>query len=260
MTCQDSRIYLSAYLDDELDVAESLVMKSHLAACPACRRAEEEALALRAALRGLREPASDDLAKRVQGAVRRAAKEDGRASRLAWFDSFRWVFAAAALVLVASAGTLLLMNTLRPSRQQAIASAVLASHIRSMQAEHLVDVPSSDRHTVKPWFQGKLDFAPPVPDLSASGWPLIGGRLDYMDGRPVAALIYQRRKHNINVFVWPSRGAAEQPIQAEDAQGYQLVHWTSGGMTYWAVSDLNRAELLEFARAMLAADSVKRPE
>jgi anti-sigma factor RsiW len=113
-----------------------------------------------------------------------------------------------------------------------------------------VDVPSSDRHTVKPWFQGKLDFAPPVPDLSELGWVLIGGRLDYLDGRPVAAVIYQRRMHNINVFVWPHRGSADATIQQENAQGYQILHWNGADMTYWVVSDLNRDELMDFARAL----------
>jgi anti-sigma factor RsiW len=147
-------------------------------------------------------------------------------------------------------GTLLLLNSLRSSHQQLIASAVLASHIRSLQPNHLIDVPSSDRHTVKPWFQGRLDFSPPVPDLSELGWTLIGGRLDYVDGHPVAVIVYQRRMHNINVFLWPNHGAADDAVKHEDAQGYQILHWNGAEMTYWVVSDLNNVELLEFARAL----------
>ena len=142
------------------------------------------------------------------------------------------------------------MTRLRSSHEQVIASAVLAGHIRSLQADHLMDVPSSDRHTVKPWFQGKLDFSPPVPDLSEMNWALKGGRLDYLDGRPVAVLIYQRRMHNINVFVWPNHDSADSTIKEEDAQGYQILHWNGAEMTYWVVSDLNRDELLDLARAL----------
>src|SRR5271156_67337 len=119
----------------------------------------------------------------------------------------------------------LAMYSLRSSRQQLVASAVLAGHIRSLQPGHLIDVPSSDRHTVKPWFQGKLDFSPPVPDLSELGWTLVGGRLDYADDRPVAVLVYQRRMHNINVFLWPNHGSTDDAIGAEDGQGYQILHW-----------------------------------
>ncbi len=147
-----------------------------------------------------------------------------------------------------------MMNRMRSSHDELIASAVLAGHIRSLQAEHLIDVPSSDRHTVKPWFQGKLDFSPPVPDLSELGWNLIGGRLDYVDGRPVAVLVYQRRMHNINVFVWPNHDpvSVSNTIQEDDAQGYQILHWNGAEMTYWVVSDLNNAELLELASKPLA--------
>ena len=144
----------------------------------------------------------------------------------------------------------MLFNSLRSSHQQLIANAVLTGHIRSLQAEHLVDVPSSDRHTVKPWFQGKLDFSPPVADLSELGWTLVGGRLDYVDGRPVAVLVYQRRMHNINVFLWPNHGSPDDTIRQEDAQGYQILHWNGAETTYWVVSDLNKAELLELARAL----------
>jgi anti-sigma factor RsiW len=153
-------------------------------------------------------------------------------------------------VLVVTIGVLFVINNVRSSREQVIASAVLVGHIRSLQGDHLIDVPSSDTHTVKPWFQGKLDFSPPVPDLQELGWPLIGGRLDYLGGRPVAALVYQRRKHNINVFLWPNQGAIDDGIRQEDAQGYQILHWNGAAMTYWVVSDLNSAELRELARAL----------
>jgi anti-sigma factor RsiW len=258
MNCDDSRIYLTAYLDDELDVAESLRVQKHLAECGDCRRAQEEQLVLRSALRDadLFAYPPADFSKRIEAAVRRAAKEEARSQRSSWFESwrlesFRWVPAAAAVLLVATTTVAFLaMNSLRSSRQQLVASAVLAGHIRSLQPNHLIDVPSSDRHTVKPWFQGRLDFSPPVPDLSELGWTLVGGRLDYVDGRPVAVIVYRRRLHNINVFLWPNHGAADGAIKQEEAQGYQILHWNGAEMTYWVVSDLNNSELLELARAL----------
>jgi anti-sigma factor RsiW len=257
MNCDDSRIYLLAYLDDELDVAESLRVQKHLSGCGDCRQAQGEHLALRSALRdpALYARPSADFSKRIEAVVRRAAKDEARSKRPSWFEwlrpgPFLWAPAAAALVVVATLGALLVMNRLRSSHDQLVASAVLAGHIRSLQAEHLIDVPSSDRHTVKPWFQGKLDFSPPVPDLSELGWTLIGGRLDYVDGQPVAVIVYKRKLHNINVFVWPNHGSADSAIKQEDAQGYQIFHWNGAEMTYWVVSDLNNAELLELARAL----------
>ena len=256
MKCDDSRIYLPAYLDDELDVAESLRVQKHLSECGDCRRTQDEQLALRSAMRdpALYAQPSVDFSKRMEAAVRRVAQEEARSQRAGWFESmwvgaFRWVPAVAALLIV-SVGAFLVMNGMRSSHQQLIASAVLAGHIRSLQPGHLIDVPSSDRHTVKPWFQGKLDFSPPVPDLSELGWKLVGGRLDYVDGRPVAVLIYQRRMHNINVFLWPNHGTADDAIREEDAQGYQILHWNGAETTYWVVSDLNNAELLELAHAL----------
>jgi len=257
MNCDDSRTYLAAYLDDELDVAESLRVQRHLKECGDCRRTQERELVLRAVLRypDLYALPTADFSKRMEAAVRSAAKEEARSQRPSWFESlrletFRWAPAAVALVIVTTIGALMVMNRLRSSHEQLIATAVLAGHIRSLQATHLVDVPSSDRHTVKPWFQGKLDFSPPVPDLSELGWALLGGRLDYVDGRPVAALIYKRRMHNINVFLWPNHGSADDAIKQTDAQGYQILHWNGAETTYWVVSDLNNAELLDLARAL----------
>lgn len=255
MTCEDSKAFLHPYLDDQLEVGDNLRVQQHLAACEDCRRAQEEQLALRSLVRdpGLYAEVSPEFAARIQGALRRAAVEEeiaARPKRFGFFGSLRLVPAmAAALVVLAVAG-LLTVNRMRGSHEQLMADAALASHIRSLQAGHLIDVESSDRHTVKPWFQGKLDFSPPVPDLSDLGWVLIGGRLDYMDGRPVAALVYQRRKHNINVFLWPQQGSASGEIEHRDAQGYQVLHWNGTDMTYWVVSDMNQAELTEFAKAL----------
>jgi len=257
MNCDDSRIYLPAYLDEELGVAESLRVQKHLTECGDCRQAQDEQLALRSALRDpdLFAHPSVDFSKRIEAAVRRSAQEEARSQGSSWFEwfrigSFRWVPAMAALVIVTTIGVFVAMNSMRSTHEQLIASAVLAGHIRSLQPGHLIDVPSSDQHTVKPWFQGKLDFSPPVPDLSQQGFNLVGGRLDYVDGKPVAVLVYQRRMHNINVFLWPNHGAADDAIKEEDAQGYQILHWNGAETTYWLVSDLNKAELLEFARAL----------
>ena len=130
-----------------------------------------------------------------------------------------------------------------------VVAEVVNAHVRSLQAEHLFDVQSTDQHTVKPWFLGKLDFAPPVADLAAMGFPLVGGRLDYVSGRPVAALVYQRQKHSINVFVWPA-SETSGPDTARSVRGFHVHHWIRDGMSFWVVSDLNDAELSEFARAL----------
>ena len=136
------------------------------------------------------------------------------------------------------------------SHVDATAEDVVNGHVRSLLVDHLFDVRSSDQHAVKPWFLGKLDFTPPVDDLAAIGFPLVGGRLDYVGGRPVAALVYQRRQHTINVFVAPDTDRSRDAIDRRSIRGFHLRHWTRDGMSFWAVSDLNEAELTDFARAL----------
>jgi anti-sigma factor RsiW len=250
MTCEQTGLYLHAYLDDELGVADAIRFEQHLADCAQCQSARSQALALRSALRGanLSFQPSDALTQRVRKSIRDAAgSATGRS-----FNSWHWVAMAAAILVTVGLTSLffsLRMNQ-RSGDQELLARAVVDSHIRSLQAGHLVDVPSSDHHTVKPWFQGKLDFSPPVPDLAARGWPLEGGRLDYIDGKTVAALVYQRREHRINVLIWPAGAHTNEPFRQQVAQGYQLIHWTQAGMTYWVASDLNAAELLQFAQLL----------
>jgi anti-sigma factor RsiW len=157
----------------------------------------------------------------------------------------RWLQGAA--LFVAGAATACALLWLRPAPPtDELVAAVTDSHVRSLMAEHLADVQSSDRHTVKPWFAGRLDYSPPVPDLAPLGLPLVGGRLDYLGGRAVAALAYRSGAHVINLFVWPAAGA-DAPAQAATRQGWHLLHWTQGGMQAWAVSDASEAELAAFA-------------
>jgi len=152
------------------------------------------------------------------------------------------------LALVAVTAFTLLQRRQIPSHEDLIAGEVVSSHVRSlMEPNHILDVPSTDQHTVKPWFNGKLDFSPAVENLADQGFPLIGGRLDYMDGRSVAALVYRRNQHYINLFIWPSSGAQDRAQSPVRRQGYSLIQWYKAGMEYWAVSDLNEAELGQFA-------------
>ena len=140
------------------------------------------------------------------------------------------------------------------SRSELIAGEIIASHARSILTGHLASVESSERHTVKPWLSSKLDFSPVVADLAGEGFPLLGARVDYVDRRPVAALVYARRKHVLNLFVWPESGAAHVPASRRlSRQGYNVVHWSDGGMAYWVVSDLNAKELAQFAEKWASA-------
>jgi anti-sigma factor RsiW len=159
----------------------------------------------------------------------------------------RWWLAIAASLLLAGVSWFAGRPMLGTSLNDPIAQQVVASHVRALLVDHLMDVVSSDRHTVKPWFAGKLDFAPVVVDLSAEGFPLIGGRLDYLEHRPVAAVVYQRRQHVINLFVWPSERPTDDDLQVETYHGYQVVRWNQAGATYWAISDLNASELRQFS-------------
>jgi anti-sigma factor RsiW len=166
--------------------------------------------------------------------------------RSGWRWNIAWAGSAVAALCVLALGIGLFLAL--PGADERMADDVVASHVRALMVDHAADVASSDRHTVKPWFAGKLDFAPPVFDLTAEGFALVGGRLDYLERRPVAALVYRHRQHLINLFVWPSPG--DVALQKWERQGFHLIHWAGGGMNYWAVSDLNADELVQF-RLML---------
>ena len=157
---------------------------------------------------------------------------------------YRWLAIAASLLLFASVIWNIALLRSRVSPEELLAANIVSSHVRSLAGTHLLDVPSSDQHTVKPWFNGKLDFSPNVKDPAADGFPLTGGRLEYLDGHPVAALVFERRKHIINLFTWPSSGS--EGGSQFTRNGYHMIQWTQAGMTYWAVSDLNEAELRQF--------------
>jgi anti-sigma factor RsiW len=244
MNCEHIRPLIGAHHDGELDAANTLEVERHLADCPQCFAQLRALGSLRAqfADESLRFRAPSDLRAKIRAAVaaETAAEREPVPTRRNWLP-----FAlplAAAIVFAA----LLATQYLPRPREDPLLTELTASHVRSLMATHLMDVASTDQHTVKPWFDGKLDFAPPVKDLRDSGFPLLGGRLDYLDDRPVAALVYARQKHFINLFIWPSAAAPETP-KAAVRNGYHLVHWVGQGMTFWAVSDLNEKELTDFA-------------
>ena len=157
---------------------------------------------------------------------------------------------AAAIIFAAIVAFNFVPRLQRPGADEFLATQLIASHVRSLMANHLTDVPSSDQHTVKPWLDAKLDFAAPVVDLAAQGFPLLGGRLDYLDNHSVAALVYQRRKHFINLFVWPTTPADSKPRKMVTRQGYHLLHWVDDDFTYWAVSDVNVEDLQTFKQQL----------
>jgi anti-sigma factor RsiW len=247
LNCRETQTLIHGHADGELDLMTSLEVEQHLQECPSCAQAHAGVQAVRAAIKesSLYFQTPPGLARRVRSSVLEAS----RAGRTPRVRPRRLLAVAASLALIVAAGWWLVRVLPARSDEAFLTRELVASHVRSqMLPSHRFDVASSDPHTVKPWFEGKLDFAPPVKDLADQGFPLVGGRLDYLHNRPVAALLYQRRKHSINLFIWPSSpGDGAAPTKATQ-QGFHMTRWTSSGMTFWAVSDLNEGELQEFVR------------
>jgi len=243
--CERARALIDAYVDRELAVDVSAEMQQHIESCAACRARYEGRRALSAHLQepGLYRAAPAGLRRRVVEAI--AAESPPASLRPA---RRQWLQLAAACIAAAVVGSGTTYLSLISGDRRSLTDEVVANHVRSLLVENrVIDVPSSDEHTVKPWFNGKLDFAPPVVDLTSDGFPLLGGRLDYVDQRTVAALVYRHRQHIINLFLWPTDGGAGNGgVAATSLQGYHVIHWSGGGMTYWAVSDLNPEDLKAF--------------
>jgi len=243
---------LSAHIDGELSADRSQEIAEHLTTCAQCSAEYEAMLETIAALHSQiqRYTAPDVLRARIRAAVATTPSETVPVvpPRLARHGRWRRAAVAAAALMVAAAlgSAVTLATRTRAAGAPPIAAEVLASHVRSLMPDHLTDVRSSDQHNVKPWFNGRLDYSPTVPRLDERGFPLIGGRIDYVGGRPVAVIVYGRRQHMINVYAWPTREADAAPT-ATAANGYNILHWRSGGTERWVVSDLNAEELRAFA-------------
>jgi anti-sigma factor RsiW len=244
--CEEIRELIDAYADSELDLVSSLSVERHIQVCEDCLRAHQNLQALRSLMHdeALYFRPSAGLRKQITSALHAEVKIERHLPLASW----RWLAAAASVALVAIATLTFVQRPKGPSAEDLVAQEVISNHVRSlMEPHHQVDVPSSDQHTVKPWFNGKLGFSPPVENPADQGFPLVGGRLDYLGGRSVAALVYQRHQHYINLFIWPSNDAREVAEKSMRRQGYSLIHWDKSGMQHWAISDLNEAELRQFA-------------
>jgi len=250
MNCDEARPLLHPYVDRELDLLRHVEMEEHLQGCPACAEQEQSLRSLRVALSEpslyYRAPTALMIGESTSVALSPFAPRknvtfaERRKSRLPLIAS-----AAGVSCLAAAAIALFLLLRIGQSADDRLAESIAACHIRSLQVDHLKDVASSDQHTVKPWFRGKLDFSPQVPDFSTQGYTLIGGRLDYLADRTAAAIVYQCRLHILNVFQWPVAGD-DRNVRAFSRHGYHIRVWQRAGMAYWAISDINDRDLDEF--------------
>ena len=265
MNCEETTRLMDGYLDGELDPITSQRIEQHLQDCRNCDQAYEAHGSLIRAIgnatpyykapaelrQRIRSSLWEEIAERPTGNVARGAqppvpRRQPEPRTILLGTSWNWLALAAAIAFAAIVAWNLVPRLQRPGADQFLATQLIGSHVRSLMANHLFDVASSDQHTVKPWLDAKLDFAPAVADLSKEGFPLLGGRLDYLENRAVAALVYQRRKHFINLFVWPAESNTTGAEKTMSRQGYQLLHWTDSDFNYWAVSDVGESDLQTF--------------
>lgn len=241
---------LHAYADGELDAANTVALEAHLQGCADCRAALDEIEAVRAIMSSApRGEASPELRGRIEAMLEAEVPKAERRGVLAHVASGRWASGALTGAVAASLALLVAAPQLTRSDTE---DQLVQSHVRSLIAGHVVDIATSNRHVVKPWFNGRIDFAPPVPELAAQGFPLVGGRMDYVEDKPVAAIVYKRALHTINLFVRPAAGLSLPGASTMRHKGYSLVRWTSGGLEYWAVSDVDAGDLELFHRAYVS--------
>jgi anti-sigma factor RsiW len=261
--CAATRNLLHPYIDRELDAAESAEVDEHLHACGGCRKIFDEHAGLVKSIRGNAAyyKASPEFLARIRHDVEAESAKTSRPApstpRRRWTlpDLRQWFqlgAAVAATVVVTSVATLHLAAV---NPDEAVVAQIVNAHARATLTDHRTDVASSDQHTVKPWLSSKLDFSPPVIDLTTTGFPLRGGRLDYVEGRPVAVLVYTHRQHVIDLYIWPDARAQDAANRSRAAakNGFNMIHWNRGGMTYWAISDVNAADLQAFAQNYVSA-------
>jgi len=244
MMCKSALPLIEPYIDGELDASQAAELQRHLDECPACAQSHRRLGALSTDLRALapRYTAPADLRSRIMQRVSRQALSSKLVAMPRRKAITGWAIAATVLLAVSAGWNAMLLQSQKKAGD-AVAQEIVSSHVRSLIGDHLLDVPSTDQHNVKPWFNGRLDYAPDVKDFAAEGFALIGGRVDYLDHRPVAALVYKRHQHVINLFVWPSDA---KPVP-DAVNGFNLVIWRHAGMEYCAISDLNQTELRQFA-------------
>ena len=250
LDCNESQSLMAAYIDGELDSANAIQYRLHLETCAECTGAYRELHDLHTTIKthGTNHVAPSYLRHRIQAALPRPSRRSLKFANLPW----AWINFGVAITCTLAFAVMCSLYLSVPSLQDRIEDEIVASHTRSLMAAHLSDVISTDQHTVKPWFSGKLDFSPTVYDFAQQEFPLVGGRLDYVDHRAVAALAYRHRLHVLNLFVWPEpsqKGAAQLAVSK---QGYQLIHWTQSGMCYWLISDMNAQDLNEFKHLLVA--------
>lgn len=250
MSCEGREHLISAYIDGELPATDRRVVAAHIEQCPSCAVLAADLRSISRAVAGNgREPMSASLPLRVRASLAQAAvAPSGEGSRIGrWRLSRRAVGflsqAAAVIVACALSSLTTLWITNNMAREERLEQDLLSAHLRSLLQDNPVQVASSDSHTVKPWFAGKVEFSPEVRELAAQGFPLVGGRLDSVEGRRVGAIVYRRQLHLINVFAWPSKGSTTAPPAAKIYSGYNLLTWTRDGVTYWAISDVEASEL-----------------
>jgi anti-sigma factor RsiW len=247
MTCEEAEVLIHALVDGELDAGHAREVEAHVAGCPRCAAELAAIRQMHAALARteLKFTAPPALRTRIEAALPVAATAPSRRSILKGFAMGSAVSALAATGLVAI--------VLRKDDQQRIEAEIVSAHLRSLQAGHLTDVLSTDQHTVKPWFNGKLDVSPPVIDLTAQGFTLIGGRLDYVDARAIGAVVYRRRQHVINLFVAQTANTERRSARTDTIQGFNIRRWGERGLNFWAISDLGADELNEFGEKFESA-------